>query len=104
MPETPAKGSLSKRKLSIFFSKTTVPKKREFEGNESADEDGDDAVEISKKTIKKIQKNKKHQKTLKKFNKNGHIALTTVVAMFKRTVVVMMTMRLKRLKVLDMAR
>ena len=57
MPETPAKGTLSKRKLSIFFSKTTVPKKRKSEGNESADEDDDDAVEINKKTIKKHKKN-----------------------------------------------
>ena len=27
VPETPAKGTSSKRKLSIFFSKTIVPKK-----------------------------------------------------------------------------
>ena len=28
VPETPAKGTSSKRKLSIFFSKTIVPKKK----------------------------------------------------------------------------
>ena len=73
VPEMPATGTLSKRKLSIFFSKTTVPKKIKSEGNESADEDDDDAVEINKKTIKKIQKNKKHQKTPKKIQqKRSH--------------------------------
>ena len=80
-------------------------KKKNPEGNESADKDDDEAVEINKKTIKKIKKNKTNkQKTLKKFNKNGHIAVTTVVAIFKRAVVVMMAMYLKTLTVLDMAR
>ena len=74
VPETPAKGTSSKRKLSILFSKTIVQKKKKNpEGNESADEDDEEAVEINKKTIKKIKKKNKQAKNTKKIQqKRSH--------------------------------